>query len=69
MHIDRSVWAEEILPQWDLAELRSTAPIRRSPETNQRLDIRALARSLHGTTPGGSFEDILEQCRDPIVGL
>ena len=69
IHIDRSVWAEEILPQWDLADLKATAPIRRSPEANNRLDIRALARSLHGTTPGGNFEEILEQCRDPIVGL
>jgi hypothetical protein len=62
IRINRSLWAEEVLPQWDVAELESVA-------ANTRLDIRALARSLYGATPGGDFEDVLEQCRDPIVGL
>ena len=72
IHINQSLWAEEILPQWDVADLEpmTPAPYSRWPViTNQRLDIRALARSLYGARPGGNFQEVLEQCRDPIVGL
>ena len=73
IHIDRSVWAEEILPQWDLDDFDSIAPLlgawQPPIEHSRHLDIQAIARSLHGTTPGGDLKEILQQFRDPIVGL
>lgn len=72
IHIKRSLWLEEILPQWDVVDLESVTPTsypRWPVAANTRLDIRAVARSLYGATLGGDFEDVLEQCRDPIVGL
>ena len=73
IHIDRSVWAEEILPQWDLDDFDSIAPLlgawQPPIEHSRHLDIQAIARSLHGTTPGGDLREILQQFRDPIVGL
>lgn len=74
IHIDRSVWAEEILPQWDLAdEFESFAPIPATwqpPMEHARpLDIQAVARSLQGTAHGSDLQEILQQFRNPIVGL
>lgn len=74
IHIDRSVWAEEILPQWDLAdEFESFAPFAAAwqpPMEHARpLDIQAVARSLQGTAHGSDLQDILQQFRNPIVGL
>ena len=73
IHINRSVWAEEILPQWDLDDFESIAPLlgawQPPIEQSRHLDIQAIARSLHGTTPGGDLKEILQQFRDPIVGL
>ncbi len=73
IHIDRSVWAEEILPQWDLDDFDSVAPLpgtfQPPVESSRHLDVQAIARSLKGTTPDGDLKDILQQFRDPIVGL
>ena len=73
INIDRSVWAEEILPQWDLDDFDSIAPLPGTwaPPVDQvrALDIQAIARSLQGTAPGGDLQEILQQFRNPIVGL
>lgn len=73
IHISRVDWEEEILPQWSTVGLESSEPsmpLLREPTVNgHKLDVYALARSLQGATGGGDLEDILRQCRDPMVGL
>ena len=73
IHINRSVWAEEILPQWDLEDFESIAPLPGTwqPPVDQvrPLDIQAIARSLQGSAHGSDLQEILQQFRNPIVGL
>ncbi len=73
LHIAKLDWEEEILPQWrqgaTIAASPSIPAIRGRGTDFQRLDIRALARTLCRAAPNADFEGILGQCRAPIVGL
>ena len=75
IHIDRSVWAEEILPQWDLAdEFESFAPIpgdvAAAPwSTPAPWTSRPSPEACKAPLTGSDLQEILQQFRNPIVGL
>jgi hypothetical protein len=64
--ISRATWETAILPQWESARfMAATVP----GVDDSQLDIQALARTLASASSDGNLEQIMEQVRDPIVGL
>ena len=66
LHISRATWETGILPQWESARFMA-APV--PGVADSHLDVHALARTLASASSDGNLEQIMEQVRDPIVGL
>ena len=70
--VPKTVWEEQVLPQWACASIPLIAGMSFEPipaAGDRTLDVQAMARTLAGATKVADFEAILRQCRMPILGL